>query len=77
MYIIYSLIASLLISLTIVGISYLLYMIWSIDMVKAMNSNDPLGVLIIFFVTFLILFIGSLLVYREYIMAMEIYMKIL
>ena len=77
MYIIYILIASLLISLTIVGISYLLYMIWSIDLVKVMNSNDPSDVLLIFFVTFLIVLIGSLLVYWEYIMAMRIYMEIL
>jgi len=75
MYIIYILIASLLMSLTIVGISYVLYMIWLFDMVKAVDSNDPPEVLLILFVTFLVVLIGSLLVYCEYMIAVQLYME--
>jgi len=46
MNIIYILITSLLLSLTIVGISYLLHMIWSIILVKVKDNEDVPKVLI-------------------------------
>lgn len=60
-------------SLTIVGVTYLLYRLWFDDMAKEIGINNVSEVLLVIFLTSGIILLGSVSVFLEYLIAVETY----